>query len=82
VSPTVARGIYPFDCVTNEPRVCGLVLLLLPLPPPDFAEDEAQIAEIDERVAETYKMVQQSVEGKIAEGYPPTTNASAPPPKH
>jgi hypothetical protein len=63
--------------------VCGLVLLLLPLPPPDFAEDEAEIGKIDERVAETYKMVQQSVEGsKIAEGYPPTTNASAPPPKH
>jgi PPOX class probable FMN-dependent enzyme len=38
-----------------------------------FAENEAEAAEIDERVAETYRMVQDSVEGKAPEAYPPTT---------
>ena len=53
----------------------GILLLL------DFAEDEAEAAEIDARVADTYEMVQQSIEGKIAEGYPPKTNVKSPPPK-
>ena len=38
-----------------------------------FAEDEAEAAMIDERVADTYSMVKQAVNGEVAEGYPPVT---------
>ena len=40
---------------------------------------EAEIAEIDEKVAETYEMVQQSVDGKIAEVVTKPTNAKSAP---